>query len=167
MTNHVHFVAVPPEKNSLERVFRPLHTHYSRRVNRPHDWVGALWQGRPFAAALGEAQVWTAIRYVERNPVRAGMVNRAENYPWSSAQGHCGLRDDPLLAAEPDWLEAVGGIPDWAAWVADAESEKDLEDLRRRTQSGHPCGSDAFVKALERQSGLRLGPGHRGRPRKT
>ncbi len=74
MTNHIHVVAVPEADRSLERVFRPLHTRYAQRINRAKHWKGHLWQGRFFSSALDEPYLWAAIRYVERNPVRAGMV---------------------------------------------------------------------------------------------
>ena len=77
MTNHIHVVAVPEADASLERVFRPLHTRYAQRVNRAKHWKGHVWQGRFFSSALDEPYLWAAIRYVERNPVRVGMVRRA------------------------------------------------------------------------------------------
>jgi putative transposase len=81
MTNHIHVVAVPAADDALQRVFRPLHTRYAQRVNRLKKWKGHLWQGRFFSSALDETYLWAGIQYVERNPVRARLVRRAENYP--------------------------------------------------------------------------------------
>ena len=68
--------------------------------------VGHLWQGRFKACVLDEAHLWNAVRYVEQNPVRAGIVNRAEDYKWSSAAAHCGLREEPILSADlPHWCD--------------------------------------------------------------
>jgi REP element-mobilizing transposase RayT len=77
MTNHIHVVAIPESEEALEKVFRPLHTRYAQRVNRAKRWKGHLWQGRFFSSALDETYLWAAIRYVERNPVRARVVRRA------------------------------------------------------------------------------------------
>ncbi len=88
MTNHVHLVAVPAGPHSMERALRHLHMRYAQRINRMKDWKGHVWQGRYFSAALDESYFWAAIRYVEQNPVRAGLVSRAEDYPWSSARAH-------------------------------------------------------------------------------
>jgi len=94
MTNHVHLVVVPFTEESLQRVLRPLHMRYAQRINREHGWDGHLWQGRFFSCPLDEIYMWAAVRYVERNPVRAGLVRRAEDYDWSSAAGHCSLKED-------------------------------------------------------------------------
>ena len=94
MTNHIHLVAAPTTEAGLQQMLRPLHMRYAQRVNRARGWRGHVWQGRFFSSALDEAYLWAAIRYVERNPVRAKMVRRAENYLWSSARGHCGLNQD-------------------------------------------------------------------------
>ena len=137
MPNHVHLVAVPSDEDALHRVLRPLHTRYAQRVNRAFGWQGHVWQGRFFASALDEAHLWAAIRYVERNPVRARLVESAEDYPWSSASSHCGLWRDPLLS---------------------------VETLRQHAARGLPCGSDTFIDGLEARSGRSLRSRPRGRP---
>ena len=89
MTNHVHLVAVPSTEKGLQDVLKPLHMRFAQRLNRQRGWTGHVWQGRFFSSPLDEPYMWAAIRYVERNPVRARLVRRAENYPWSSAAAHC------------------------------------------------------------------------------
>jgi putative transposase len=167
MTNHLHVVAVPEREDSLERVFRPLHTRYAQRINRLKRWKGHLWQGRFFSSALDDAYLWAAIRYVERNPVRAHLVRRAENYRWSSAAAHCGLRADAVLTKEPGWLRQFKSVGDWSGWLAEGDRLEQLEVLRRHVERGLPCGAEGFVRKLERQAKqlLRLRP--RGRPKKT
>ena len=103
MPNHTHLVLVPTTTDALQFMLRPLHLRYAQRVNRARDWKGHLWQGRYFASVLDERHCWAAIRYVERNPVRAGMLACAEDYPWSSAAAHCGLRKDMILTTERHW----------------------------------------------------------------
>src|ERR1700675_1241107 len=90
MTNHVHLVAVPVRADGLERALKPLHMRYAQRINRQRGWHGHLWQGRFFSSPLDEAYLWAALRYVERNPVRARLGRRAENYPWRGPAPLCG-----------------------------------------------------------------------------
>ena len=167
MTNHVHMVVVPGSEKALERVLRPLHTRYAQRINRARNWKGHLWQGRFFSSALDETYMWAAIRYVERNPVRARMVRRAENYLWSSAAAHCGLKADHVLCAEPAWVAQRASVGDWATWLSEPDQEEQLDVLRRHVERGLPCGSESFVRKLERRGGQLLQPRPRGRPKKA
>lgn len=166
MTNHVHVVAVPERDDSLEQVFRPLHTRHAMRLNRRRGSKGHVWQGRYFSSTLDEAYLWAAIRYVERNPVRAGMVKSAQEYRWSSAPAHCGPRVDPVLSQDPLWLETLRSVANWRAWLADFDPPVQLDALRAHARRSLPCGSEAFVRHLEFRSGLPLVPRARGRPRK-
>ena len=99
---------------------------------------------------LDEAFLWFCIRYVERNPVRAGMVERAEDYRWSSTRGHCGLADDGLVTSNANHWKAFQGIENWSAWLAEEQDEERLNVVRRNVQKNLPCGSGAFVTGLER-----------------
>ena len=158
MTNHVHMVAVPEHQDSIAKVFGYCHGVYSAEFNKKYGKSGHVWQARPFSCVLDEPHTWAAIRYVERNPVRAGMVERAEDYAWSSARAHCGLSVDALLS--PDWREQFPML-DWGAWLngIDAESEK---RIRAGTYTGRPCGSDTFMKGVEAVVGRVLAPGKPG-----
>jgi putative transposase len=166
MTNHVHVVAVPASDDGLERAFRPLHTRHAMRLNRRRGSKGHVWQGRFFSSTLDEAYLWAALRYVERNPVRAGMVDKAERYPWSSAPAHCSLRQDPVLTRNAAWIDTLRSIADWPAWLADFDRPVHLEALRAHVRRSLPCGSGDFVRALELRAGVPLAPKPRGRPRK-
>jgi putative transposase len=92
---------------------------------------------------------------VECNPVRAHIVEQAEDYPWSSARVHCGLRDDPLLDSE--WLSS-GTIPDWSRWLNPGNEREMDQRIRDRTFTGRPCGDDAFVRKAEHLLGRVLAP---------
>jgi putative transposase len=167
MTNHVHIVATPKKADALEKVFRALHTRYAQRINRAKQWKGYVWQGRFFSSALDEAYLWAAIRYVERNPVRAKMVRKAENYRWSSAQPHCGLRQDPVLNTDRAWLAQLRSMGDWSTWLAQGDQPEQLEVLRRHVGRGLPCGAEGFLRRLERRAGKMLRLRARGRPKKV
>lgn len=166
MDNHVHLVVVPGNRESLECALRPLHTRYAMRVNRAREWKGHLWQGRYFAAALDEPYLWAAVRYTERNPVRAGLVKRAEEFGWSSARAHCGLASDRLLSVNPEWWRLVRGVGDWSAWLAAGDETDAVDTLRQHVISGLPCGSETFLKGLEEDAGRPLRNRRRGRPKK-
>ena len=146
MTNHVHFVAIPKHMDSIWKTFHRCHSIYARRFNQKYGLTGHLWQGRPFSCVLDEAHRWAAVRYVELNPVRARMVGRAEEYPWSSARAHCGLGNDPLLDA--GWPPPKT-IEDWKAWLLDDNDVTLERSIREHTFTGRPCGDDAFVRTVE------------------
>lgn len=166
MTNHVHLVAVPKTDDGLQKVLKPLHMRYAQRVNRARGWKGHVWQGRYFSSPLDESYLWAAVRYVERNPVRAGMVKRAEDYAWSSAAGHCRLKEDSVLTTKRAWKAQIASIENWSSWLAEGDDLEQLDMLRRNTDKGLPCGPEKFIRRLERRVGRDLRYRPRGRPKK-
>ncbi|MCD6150559.1 MAG: transposase, partial [Deltaproteobacteria bacterium] len=166
MTNHIHIVATPDTAEGLQKVFKPLHMRYAQRINRLKGWKGHLWQGRFFSSPLDDQYLWSAIRYVERNPVRAGMVEKAEDYLWSSASAHCGLKEDDILGKKEDWGNMLVSTDDWSGWLAVKEDSERLDALRKHVEKGLPCGSESFVKALGDQIGRVLELRFQGRPSK-
>ena len=165
MTNHVHLVLVPDGDDGLQRALKPLHMRYAQRVNRARGWHGHLWQGRFFSSPLDEAYLWAALRYVERNPVRARLVRRAEAYAWSSAAAHCGRRADAVLSASPVWRARLAAVADWSGWLAEGDEAEELAVLRRNVDKGLPCGSEAFIDRLEARADRPLRFRPIGRPR--
>ena len=157
MPNHVHFVAVPTTEASLGLAFRDTHQAYATWLNRKTGQNGHLWQGRFFSCALDEGHLWAALRYVERNPVHAGLVRNAWEYAWSSAVAHCGLREDPLLSP----VEMPWPVADWHEYLR-GEDEQATAAIRRQTMTGRPCGGDSFVRSLELALGRDLRPAKRG-----
>jgi putative transposase len=162
MENHVHFLAVNRLITSLSFTFRALEGRYAQWINRKYERKGHLWEGRFYSAPLDETHLWTAVRYVELNPVRAGLVERAEDYPWSSARAHCNGRANALLA---DSSPFPGPIDDWSRWLEQGITAAEAETIRDKTLKGHPFGSDAFVRRLEETLGRSLRPGKNGRPK--
>jgi REP-associated tyrosine transposase len=165
MPNHVHLVLVPAVAALLPRMLQQLNARYAQRINRERKWIGHLWQGRYFCSVLDEAYFWAAMRYVELNPVRAGMVERAEDYQWSSARAHCGLHSDAALSCHPNWQSQIAGISDWSAWLQEGCAMEELEKLRTNAAKSLPCGSASFVESLEAAAGRNLRGRPRGRPR--
>jgi putative transposase len=167
MPNHVHLVVVPSDRDSLPRTLQAVHGQYAQRINRMRAISGHLWQGRYHCSALDAAYFLNATRYVERNPVAAGMVARAQDYRWSSAAAHCGRRFDPLL--EPAGKSSVlRGIEDWSRWLAKSVPDECRKLLQRNARLGLPCGSDSFIEQLEKIAGrdLKFHP-QGGRRKKT
>jgi len=159
MSNHVHLVVVPTLVTSLSRALRDAHQAYATYLNERTGQQGHLWQGRFYSCVLDEAHLWAAVKYVERNPVRAGLVGRAEDYRWSSAAAHCGLAEAGLLCAE---FPPEGVVADWRAWLAEGDAAA-MEEVRQRTRTGRPCGGAALVERLEALLRRGLKPRKRGR----
>jgi putative transposase len=139
---------------------------YAQRINREKGWKGHLWQGRFFSSPLDEAYLWAAVRYVERNPVRAGMVRRAEEYRWSSAVAHCGNIPDGLLNFESVWNEQFAAIEDWSVWLQEGDATEGMQVLRQNVEKGLPCGNANFVQKLGMLAGRQLECRPQGRPKK-
>jgi len=166
MTNHVHLVLTPHSAEGLRQVLKPLHMRYSQHINKINNWKGHLWQGRFFSSPLDDTYTWSTIRYVERNPVQAGMVIKSEEYQWSSAAAHCGLRKSSILAKLPNSMNGVSQ-DGWSTWLASPEDEIIENTIERNVEKGLPCGSDGFIDNLESiaRRPLRFKP--QGRPIKA
>ena len=163
MTNHIHLVAVPDYEDSLAAVIRDAHGNYAKYFNQVHGATGHLWEGRFYSSVLDSGHLRRAVRYVERNPVRAGITRRGEDYEWSSAQAHCRLRVDPLLT---DPIPPGEWPRDWSSWLDEEVPAEETARVRRQTFLGRPLGTESFVVGLERQLGRRLRPRPRGRPKR-
>lgn len=168
MTNHVHMIAFPMTETGLRVAAGIQAVAYAlcAESKSAARLEGACVAGAFFSSPLDDVYLWAAIRYVERNPVRARMVQKAEEYCWSSAAGHCGLKDDSLLSKKPDWKRQCEQITDWPPWLAAGDVPEALEVLRRNVGKGLPCGSERFVQGLEKMADRILQYRPRGRPRK-
>ena len=145
MDNHVHVIATPSSPHGLAQGIGETHRRYTRAVNFREGWRGYLWQGRFFSVPLDTPRIVAAFRYVERNPVRAKLVARAEDYRWSSARYHVSGAPDPVLTPHAVQQE----IHDWAALLAPKETKASLATFRRHTTTGRPLGDKAFVAHCE------------------
>jgi hypothetical protein len=106
MTNHIHLIAFPHQQDSLARALAAAHTRYSRLINRRTGKGGHLWQGRFLSCPLDDEYLIIAARYIELNPVRAGLAAKAADWPWSSARAHLERVEDRLLTGA-SWPGAV------------------------------------------------------------
>lgn len=145
MPNHVHLIATPQSEDGLAAAIGEAHRRYTRAVNFAQGWRGYLWQGRFASVVLDGPHLLSAVRYVEQNPVRAGLCRVAWEYAWSSAAAHVNGRKDQLVK-----IEGLRGlVPDWREYVQCQCSRAELEALRRHERTGRPLGSDNFVQGLE------------------
>jgi len=163
MTNHVHVIAIPEGERSLALAFSDAHVRYTRLVNFRERWRGHLWQGRFGSSPMDGRHTVAALRYVERNPVRARLARVPWEYAWSSAAFHVGKKAaDPLVSDEDEWFEELA--PGWDEFLAEPEDEGFLRRVRRESVSGRPLGTAGFVRGLERRLGRELARGSAGRP---
>jgi putative transposase len=152
MPNHVHLIAVPKSEDGLRRALGGAHRRYTRMINFREGWRGHLWQGRFASFPMDEQYLFCAVRYIELNPVRAGLVDKPEAYKWSSALAHLSGNDDKLVKVKP-LLEMA---EDWEEFLNTPINAKELEELRRHENTGRPLGSEGFIRRIERLLGLVL-----------
>ena len=158
MPNHIHAIAVPSSEEGLRWAIGEAHRRYTRRINFREKWRGYLWQGRFASFVMDEAYLPAAARYIELNPVRAGLVCNPCDWPWSSARAHLAGRDDPFVKVAP----LLAMVPDWAAFLNSAMPEEELRDIRRHSRTGRPLGDETFLGRLEETIGRALMPQKRG-----
>jgi putative transposase len=160
MPNHIHLIAVPKEKESLTLAVGEAHRRYTRRINFREGWRGHLWQGRFSSFIMDQNHLLACTKYIEMNPVRAGLVKRARYWPWSSAKAHLKGRDDLLVKVKP-LLEMTE--QSWSKFLVDYPREEEIELLKKHERTGRPLGSQAFVKKVEHLLGRLLQPKKVGR----
>jgi putative transposase len=163
MPNHFHLVLWPRADGDLSRWMQWLLTAHVRRYHRRYHGSGHVWQGRFKAFPIEQDRHFlTVVRYAERNALRANLVRRAENWPWSSLAWRKGDERRPAFLA--DW--PVPCPRNWLALVNRAHSEVELAAVRRSVERGAPFGDDRWVERTARRLGLESALRPRGRPRK-
>jgi putative transposase len=158
MPNHVHLILVPSDPDGLRRALARVHRSYAGIIQARRRRSGHFWQGRFGAVAMDEEHLAAALCYVSLNPVRTRLVQRAQDWRWSSARAH--------LRGKEDGLTALAPIKDRFPRFADLlESEPESEPfarLRAAESIGRPLGTDVFLARLERLTRRTLKPGKRG-----
>ena len=160
MTNHVHLIALPLREDSLSVLLRRVHGRYAQYYNACWGRTGHLWQNRFFSCVLAPDHLWTALAYVENNPVRAGIVPRAGDYAWSSAVAHITNRDVTDLL-DMEWWQREHHA-NWEQHLCAASVQSD-QPLRAATYAGRPFGSDDFLSEMAEKFDRHW---TRGRPKK-
>jgi len=162
MPNHVHLVAVPQSENGLARAIGEAHRRYTRRVNFREKWRGHLWQERFSSFVMDEPHLIAAVRYIEMNPVAAGLVYNPSDYRWSSARAHLAGEDDILVKVAP----MLKMIDNWRDFLA-LSSPEEVDLFHKHERTGRPLAAKTVIDTLEKSMGRALGPKKRGPKKKS
>ena len=130
-------------------LFGRANGRYAQAVNIRKGRCGHLWQARYHSCAMSGSHLYVGLRYVERNPCRAGMVKSAEEYPWSSARAHLTNEGDGSRILDMDFWARAGGIETWNELHRREASEEQERELRKCTYSERPFGKEVFVAEME------------------
>ncbi len=164
MTNHVHLIATPHDTKGLSAALQRVHSDYARALHLRLRQTGHLWQSRFHSTVLDENHFWTALLYVEQNPLRAGLVAHAADWRWSSARAHLGLAPATHLDLLR-WRTRYDATR-WNQCLAEGLTQESYaQRLREATHSGFPLGDTHFCEELERRLGIPTRPGKPGRPK--
>jgi len=171
MTNHVHLLMTPRSETSISRTLQHVGRLYVAYVNRRYRRSGTLWEGRHKASLIdAERYLLTCYRYIELNPVRAGMVSSPDAYPWSSYRWHAWGNPDSYIVDHDSYL-GLGSLPSirrraYRDLFADYLQDVDLHQIRKCLAYNHPLGDEGFREQIEAALGRKVGEKQPGRPRK-
>jgi putative transposase len=172
MTNHVHVLLTPRDADGCTVLMRDLGQRYVQYFNRRYGRTGTLWEGRYRSCLVESAQyVLACYRYIELNPVRAGLASHPLDYPWSSHAANVASRQDSLVSPHFEYLSlGSDSATRRIAYVGLFEDELEtgfLSSIRDATNSGFPLVTDSFKSGLAARLGRRLEPGRPGRQGKS
>ncbi len=159
MPNHVHLILVPEDDTGLARAVGETHRRYTTFIGVRSRWMGHLFQGRFGSVAMDEDHLMAAFRYIALNPVKAGLVGKAEDWQWSSTRAHLSGQDTPHVRVTP----ALSRIGDFSTYLKDVpETDERWANILKAEFIGRPVGAKAWLENLEAQSGRPLTPQKRG-----
>jgi len=169
MTNHVHLLVTPKKKDSLPRLMQSLGRRYVRYVNGEYGRTGTLWEGRYRAAPIDSDEYFLACcRYIELNPVRARMVARPRDYPWSSYPVHAMGKTDALVSDHPLFRRLGRSVAErrkeYRALFRSKLDEAFIDGLRAATNGGWALGDNRFQREIAKAAKRRAAPLPKGRP---
>ncbi len=171
MTNHVHLLMTPQHEEGIGKVLQSLGRRYVQHFNYTQKRTGTLWEGRYKATLIdSEPYLLTCYRYIELNPVRAGMVAHQRLYPWSSYRWHAEGKPDNLITDHPLYM-ALGKTNEvrqaaYRSLFRSQVGETTLTAIRDATNKGWALGDERFAADIAAAHGRRAAPLLRGRPRK-
>lgn len=162
MDNHFHLLLLPEKEDGLGKTLHGATFRYAQYFNQKHNRSGRLWQNRYFSCPIDKDEyLWQAARYVEENPVRAGLVEKAEDWEWSSAKANAERVGDSILSLA-DWLDER----EWEQYRRFRQKTGKEAEIRRATSTGRPLGNRDFHQKVQERLGRDLSPKKGGRPRK-
>lgn len=155
MPNHVHLIALGKYPHAISHFMRCLNGHHAQRLHSLTETTGRFWQGRYHSTVLDESHLRAALRYVERNPVRAALTLDATRYPWSSAAAHSGLVPAPAFLNQDEFALRYTAHQ-WRLFIAEPQPLAEVNAIRQATRLGFPLGSPDFFDRLEAEFDVRL-----------
>jgi putative transposase len=170
MTNHVHLLMTPREADAISRVMQSLGRRYVQYINREYARSGTLWEGR-YKACLVDAENYllTCMRYIELNPVRAGMVEQPTQYPWSSHRANAQAEDNGLITLHERYARlgstAESRCQQYRRLFYDQIDSDEIHAIRNALAYSIPLGDEEFVRQIEATLGKKFGYAKRGRPK--
>lgn len=172
MTNHVHLLMTPATTRSISNTIQYVGRRYVTYVNKAYGKSGTLWEGRHKGCIIDSSQyLLSCMRYIELNPVRAGMVAKPMDYRWTSYAVNTAGHADKVVTPHALYL-ALGRNPDarrkaYRELFRQSLAPEKVHDIRATVQTGTPLGNDRFREEVEHALGCKVGQARRGRPRKT
>ena len=156
MGNHIHCIPIPEFHSSLAKGIGRTNNDYSRWLNVQRNQVGHLWQSRFYSCPVDLASLAVVLAYVELNPVRAGLVARADDWKWSSARAHASGVDETGLL-DMAWWQSHFTPDSWARYLRMTQDDRiTFHKIRTATQTGKPFASEAGLREAERILGKSL-----------
>lgn len=164
MSNHVHLLVRPSSEESLYKTMQGVTLCYSQYVNRKKKRTGRMWENRYHSCIVDQDRyLWAVARYIEQNPVRAGIIKEAEEYTYSSARAHVEGIEDSVLGEE---LFSKEQRSDYIQLLRAEITEEERDSLSYHTRAGRPFGNEAFILKMEQKLKRPLVRRPRGRPKK-
>lgn len=170
MTNHVHLLLTPKAAAMVPALIISLGRRYVQHVNRRHQWTGTLWDSR-YKSSLVEADDYflACQRYIELNPVRAGLVADPAHYRWTSYRTNALGQSDDRLTPHPSYLALSSGTIErqraYRALFCDQIDHPAIDDIRLALNQNQPLGNERFRAKIALTTGTNCEPRPRGRPR--
>jgi putative transposase len=171
MTNHVHLLVTPAQKNSAGTLMKRLGQRYAQYFNRAYFRCGPLWQGR-FRSCIAQQERYLLVcqKYIELNPVRAGLVAHPGEYPWSSYRANAHGEESDFLTPHALFMNlgrtSTARLAVYRALFRSALAPEVMDMIRNATNGNYALGDERFKKEVEKAVGMRITPGKPGRPRK-
>ncbi|MES9901903.1 MAG: transposase [Sedimenticola sp.] len=172
MTNHVHLLVTPMVKEGISDLTKVVGSRFAQYMNKKYKRTGTLWEGRHKSSVVDtEVYLLKCYRYIEMNPVAACMVERPEEYKWSSYGANAWGDKSDLVTPHEKYL-SLGSNKEERYWryrelFSVNLNDQDLHNIRKATHYCQPLGSDQFSRQIEQKTGQRIGRTKRGRPRKS
>ena len=158
MSNHFHLLVRPEPGITISRILQSLTVAHTWRFHRRHRSVGHVWQGRFKSPVVqDDSHLWTVLRDIEANPLRARIVSDPSDYPWSSYPAHGESAADPLLTPLPEWSELGPDEPTrraaWRRKVTAEQPESEVQAIRQSLRGGQPFGDPRVGRVNDRETG--------------